>query len=83
MSELAFGVRSRALIPLELPAHFELQPARVFAVEEAIHVHHGGHRRHKSQGGGKCARSYAELVRRIGRRGRARARAPGMHFRRS
>lgn len=32
MRELAFGVRSRALIPLEFAAHFELQPTRVFAV---------------------------------------------------
>lgn len=57
MSELAFGVWSRALIPLELPAYFELQPARVFAVQEAIHVYHGGHCWLKSQ----WRKTYAQL----------------------
>lgn len=46
MGELAFGVGPRALIPLEFAAHFELEPTRVFAIEEVIHVHHGCHRYH-------------------------------------
>lgn len=38
MCEFAFGVRARALIPLEFAAHLELQPARVLAVQEVIHI---------------------------------------------
>ncbi|CAG9567059.1 unnamed protein product [Danaus chrysippus] len=52
MCELALGVRSRALIPLELSAYFELQPTRVFTVQKAVHVHHGCHCCH-------CGRGYA------------------------
>lgn len=40
MCELAFGVRAGALVPLELAAHLQLQPARVLAVQQAVHVHH-------------------------------------------
>lgn len=39
MSEFAFGIRARALIPLELAANLQLQPARVLAVQEVIHIH--------------------------------------------
>lgn len=39
--ELALSVRARALVPLELPAHFQLQPARVLPVQQVVHVDHG------------------------------------------
>lgn len=39
--ELALGVGPRALVALELAAHLELQPARVLAVEQVVHVDHG------------------------------------------
>lgn len=39
MGEFAFGVRAGALIPLELAANLQLQPARVLAVQEVIHIH--------------------------------------------
>lgn len=44
MGELALGVRSGALVPLELPADLQLEPARVLAVQQVVHVHHS-HRR--------------------------------------
>lgn len=45
MCEFAFGIRAGALIPLELAANLQLQPARVFAIQEVIHIHvdDGGH----------------------------------------
>lgn len=39
MCEFAFGVRAGALIPLEFAAYLQLQPARVLAVQEVIHIH--------------------------------------------
>lgn len=44
MGELALGVRSGALVPLELPADLQLEPARVLAVQQVVHVNHS-HRR--------------------------------------
>lgn len=41
MGELAVGVGPCALLPLVLPAHLELQPARVLLVQEGRHVEHG------------------------------------------
>jgi len=40
MRELALVVAARALVALELPAHLELQPARVLHVEDVVHGHH-------------------------------------------
>lgn len=40
MSKLAFRVRSRALVPLELTAHLQLEPPGVLAVEKVVHVDH-------------------------------------------
>jgi len=45
VSKLALRVRSRALLPLELPAHLQLQPARVLLVQQRRHVEHGQHLR--------------------------------------
>jgi len=41
MGELAIRVRSRALVPLVFPAHLQLQPSGVFAVQQVVHVDHG------------------------------------------
>lgn len=43
MGELAVGVRARAFVALILAAHLQLQPARVLAAEQSVHVHHGSH----------------------------------------
>lgn len=54
VSELALGVRARALVALELAAHLELQPARVLAVQQGVHVDHchAGTGRGEGQGRG-------------------------------
>lgn len=77
VGELALGVRSGTLVTLEFAAHFQLQPARVLAIQEAVHVHHGGHRYHWSRGHEK--HTYVERHRRIGLSPRARPRALQMH----
>jgi len=41
--ELAFGVWSGTLIPLELPANLKLEPAGVLPVQQVIHIHHCCH----------------------------------------
>lgn len=41
MGELAFGVRSGALVALELAAYLKLQPARVLAVQQVVDVDDG------------------------------------------
>ena len=41
MRELAFGVWPGAFVPLELPAYLQLEPARVLAVQQVVHVDHG------------------------------------------
>ncbi len=41
MGELAFGIRSGAFVPLEFSAHFQLQPTRVFAVQQIVDVDDG------------------------------------------
>lgn len=49
--ELALRVGSGALVALELPADLELEPSRVLAVEQIVHVHHShGQRRWRWQG---------------------------------
>lgn len=40
MSELAFGIRSGAFVPLKFPANFQLQPPGIFSVDEIVHVDH-------------------------------------------
>lgn len=40
MGKLALGVWPSALVPLELAAHLQLEPPRVFHVEKIIEVHH-------------------------------------------
>jgi len=40
MGELALGVWPCAFVALELAADFKLQPPRVFAVDEVVHVDH-------------------------------------------
>ena len=43
--ELALAVRARALAALELAAHLQLEPARIFHVQHVVQVHvHNGHR---------------------------------------
>jgi len=39
--KFALRIRASALLALELPAHLELQPARVLLVQEGAHVKHG------------------------------------------
>lgn len=65
VSELALRVRPRALVPLELAAHLQLEPARILDVEEVVDVHHchvGHPRAHHGavggavRGGGGCGR---------------------------
>lgn len=65
MSKLALRVRPRALVPLELAAHLQLEPARILDVEEVVDVHHchvGHPRAHHGavggavRGGGGCGR---------------------------
>ena len=43
--ELALGIAPCALLPLELAAHLQLQPAGVLLVEQRGHVEHGEHLR--------------------------------------
>ena len=38
MGELAFGVLARAFVALELATDLQLQPARILAVEQAVHI---------------------------------------------
>lgn len=40
MCELAFGIRSGALVPLKFSADLQLQPARIFTIQQIIHVDH-------------------------------------------
>lgn len=57
MGELALGVWPRALVPLELAAYLQLQPAGVFDVEEVIdvdHCHVGHPRAHHGAVGGSA-----------------------------
>jgi len=44
MGELALGVLARAFVALELATDLQLQPARVLAVEQAVHIDNVGHR---------------------------------------
>lgn len=41
VGKLAVGVRSAALVPLIFPAHLQLQPSGIFAVQQIVHVDHG------------------------------------------
>lgn len=52
MSKLALGVRTGAFVTLELPAHLQLQPTRVLAIEERVHVYHGHPRGGERKGRG-------------------------------
>lgn len=40
MCEFTLGIGPGALVPLELPANFQLEPARVLPVQQIIHVDH-------------------------------------------
>lgn len=40
MCEFAFGVRPRALVPLEFPTDFQLQPSGVLSIYQIIHINH-------------------------------------------
>lgn len=53
MRELALRVGSGALVALELPADLKLEPSRVFAVEQIVHVHHSHGQRQGSVGRGR------------------------------
>lgn len=54
MCEFALGVGPCALVALEFPAHLQLQPPRIFDVQEVVHVEHGhvGGTDHLVVGGG-------------------------------
>lgn len=43
MRKFTFGIWTRAFIPLKFTAHFQLQPARIFSIQQAIHVDHRCH----------------------------------------
>lgn len=38
--EFTLGIRPRTFVPLEFPTDFELQPSRIFAIYEVVHINH-------------------------------------------
>lgn len=44
MGELALGVLARAFVALKFATDLQLQPARVLAVQQAVHIDNVGHR---------------------------------------
>lgn len=43
MGELALRILARTFVALEFATHLQLQPARVLAIEQAVHINNVGH----------------------------------------